>query len=140
MATETASPARDDRARADGRTIARLWRDAAAAGRTTPAYLVEGPDGWREVSWDEAAQRVDDLANGLLALGIRKGDAVAILAQTRPEWALADLDRKRTRLNSSHLVISYAVFCLKTTTPAEKLLFPQPGANDASRSAGKRSA
>src|SRR3989454_7297145 len=27
--------------------------------------------------------------------------------------ALASLDRKSTRLNSSHLVISYAVFCLK---------------------------
>src|SRR5256885_9760899 len=27
--------------------------------------------------------------------------------------ALAHLDRKSTRLNSSHLVISYAVFCLK---------------------------
>src|SRR5256885_12877146 len=26
---------------------------------------------------------------------------------------LQDLDRKSTRLNSSHLVISYAVFCLK---------------------------
>src|SRR5256885_8825931 len=26
---------------------------------------------------------------------------------------LADPDRKSTRLNSSHLVISYAVFCLK---------------------------
>src|SRR5256885_11512065 len=25
----------------------------------------------------------------------------------------ADVDRKSTRLNSSHLVISYAVFCLK---------------------------
>src|SRR5256885_9002520 len=25
----------------------------------------------------------------------------------------ADIDRKSTRLNSSHLVISYAVFCLK---------------------------
>src|SRR5688500_19861072 len=27
--------------------------------------------------------------------------------------ALANRDRKSTRLNSSHLVISYAVFCLK---------------------------
>src|SRR5256885_13319997 len=27
-----------------------------------------------------------------------------------------ELDRKSTRLNSSHLVISYAVFCLKTNT------------------------
>src|SRR5256885_6894959 len=29
------------------------------------------------------------------------------------ELALAGKDRKSTRLNSSHLVISYAVFCLK---------------------------
>src|SRR5256885_4772235 len=28
-------------------------------------------------------------------------------------YALAGADRKSTRLNSSHLVISYAVFCLK---------------------------
>src|ERR1022692_674120 len=28
-------------------------------------------------------------------------------------WRLCCLDRKSTRLNSSHLVISYAVFCLK---------------------------
>src|SRR5256885_12811811 len=34
------------------------------------------------------------------------------------QWQMADgrsrlIDRKSTRLNSSHLVISYAVFCLK---------------------------
>src|SRR2546426_2786362 len=28
-------------------------------------------------------------------------------------WPTSELDRKSTRLNSSHLVISYAVFCLK---------------------------
>src|SRR5688500_19204748 len=31
----------------------------------------------------------------------------------RRQVAAAQLDRKSTRLNSSHLVISYAVFCLK---------------------------
>src|SRR5256885_2445109 len=30
-----------------------------------------------------------------------------------PDEPLERLDRKSTRLNSSHLVISYAVFCLK---------------------------
>src|SRR5256885_5984459 len=30
-----------------------------------------------------------------------------------PEFDLYQIDRKSTRLNSSHLVISYAVFCLK---------------------------
>jgi long-chain acyl-CoA synthetase len=72
------------------RTIGQLWRDAVAAGRTNPAYLVEGPDGWREVSWDEAAQAVGEIANGLLARGVRKGDAFGILAQTTIEWALFD--------------------------------------------------
>src|SRR5256885_7178713 len=28
-------------------------------------------------------------------------------------WEMKRVDRKSTRLNSSHLVISYAVFCLK---------------------------
>src|SRR2546426_12675195 len=37
----------------------------------------------------------------LTALGVAAEDGTLIL------------DRKRTRLNSSHLVISYAVFCLK---------------------------
>src|SRR3712207_8582911 len=34
---------------------------------------------------------------------------------TRPEVTAEDLDRKSTRLNSSHANISYAVFCLKKT-------------------------
>ena len=72
------------------RTIGRLWRDALAAGRTSPAYLVEGPDGWSEVSWEEAGRAVDEIANGLLALGVRKGDSFGILAQTTLEWSLFD--------------------------------------------------
>ena len=72
------------------RTIGQLWRDAVSAGRTTPAYLAETNDGWRDVSWEEAGQTVEELANGLLALGVRKGEAFGILAQTSLEWALFD--------------------------------------------------
>jgi len=71
------------------RTIPRLWREAAARNSGT-AYLVEEADGWREVSWDEAAGRVDLLANGLLARGVRKGDAFGLLARNTLEWALLD--------------------------------------------------
>jgi long-chain acyl-CoA synthetase len=71
------------------RTIPRLWREAAARNSGT-AYLVEEADGWREVSWDEAAERVDLLANGLLARGVQKGDAVGLLARNTLEWALLD--------------------------------------------------
>ena len=72
------------------RTIGRLWRDAVAARHSSPPYLAERESGWQEVSWDDAARRVDDLANGLLALGVRKGDAFGILARNRIEWALFD--------------------------------------------------
>lgn len=72
------------------RTIARLWQDAVAANRTAPAYLVERDGEWREVSWSAAAQAVDELAHGLLSIGIRKGDSFAILASTTLEWALFD--------------------------------------------------
>src|SRR5882724_13256034 len=43
-------------------------------------------------------------------------DVVAALKQSAEYWHLhgtRDEDRKSTRLNSSHLGISYAVFCLK---------------------------
>jgi long-chain acyl-CoA synthetase len=72
------------------RTIPALWHQAVAEGRTAPAYLAEEKDGWREVSWDEAARRVEDIAFGLLALDIKKGDVIGIMSATRLEWVLAD--------------------------------------------------
>src|SRR5256885_11031709 len=40
-------------------------------------------------------------------------DRMTHFAFAAMQEALSDADRKSTRLNSSHLVISYAVFCLK---------------------------
>ncbi len=90
MATELLAQGRREHRASPQRTIATLWRSALAREYGVAAYLVEEPGGWREVSWAEAGRRVDELANGLLALGIRKGDPVAILGSTRIEWALAD--------------------------------------------------
>jgi long-chain acyl-CoA synthetase len=90
VATETTSASTAAAPEARSRTIAALWRAAVAAERTGPAYLVEEADGWREVSWPDAARAVDEVANGLLALGVRKGDAFGILGSTRLEWALFD--------------------------------------------------
>jgi long-chain acyl-CoA synthetase len=74
----------------DERTIAALWRNAVGGDPGRKAYLAERDGGWHAVSLGEAARRVDDLANGLLSLGVRKGDAVAILASTSLEWCLFD--------------------------------------------------
>jgi long-chain acyl-CoA synthetase len=72
------------------RTIARLWQEAVARDPAATAYLVQEGDGWRAMSWAGAGRAVEEIAHGLLALGIRKGDAFAILASTRVEWALFD--------------------------------------------------
>ena len=69
------------------RLLARRRRPRTAPGA---AYLVQHGDHWHEVSWAEAAERVENLANGLLARGVQKGDAFATLARTTLEWALFD--------------------------------------------------
>src|SRR2546430_12576675 len=40
-------------------------------------------------------------------------DAVAVATGTKEKFTNLPIDRKSTRLNSSHSQISYAVFCLK---------------------------
>jgi long-chain acyl-CoA synthetase len=47
-------------------------------------------DRWIELSYSELADRVQDLSVGLLELGLKRGDRVAILSENRPEWAIAD--------------------------------------------------
>src|SRR5690625_6944683 len=64
-------------------------------GGTSSSYLVELPAGIRHV-------RIRANVSRTLV-------AVALLS-------FAGLDRKSTRLNSSHVAISYAVFCLKQKT------------------------
>src|SRR5256885_5486595 len=43
--------------------------------------------------------------------------------QSGQRFAIDILDRKSTRLNSSHLVISYAVFCLKKKTKSKRCIY-----------------
>jgi len=90
VATERTTLSEEARPLRSTRTIARLWLDAIDRRPPGPAYLVQEGREWRGVSWDEAALAVDELAHGLLALGVRKGDAFSILASTRLEWALFD--------------------------------------------------
>src|SRR5256885_9708534 len=59
--------------------------------------------------------RRHELQDVLLRVAVADAGGVG-LSDQHADGAVADLqgeDRKSTRLNSSHLVISYAVFCLK---------------------------
>ena len=48
-------------------------------------------DGWRSLGYLDVARSVRELALGLHALGIRRGDRIAIWSENRPDWNLADL-------------------------------------------------
>jgi long-chain acyl-CoA synthetase len=45
---------------------------------------------WRTLSHKEVEQRVTRLAAALSAMGIQRGDRVALLSENRPEWAISD--------------------------------------------------
>src|SRR5256885_2559751 len=55
-------------------------------------------------------------------LGVSSVKHVDGISQHNDDSRLGAKDRKSTRLNSSHLVISYAVFCLKKKTIVVPLL------------------
>lgn len=46
---------------------------------------------WRSWTWDQTAEAVRDIGNGLLALGFAPGETTSILSNTCVEWVLADL-------------------------------------------------
>lgn len=46
---------------------------------------------WRDISWGEYLENVQWVALGLQALGVKKGDHVAIIGENRPEWLYSAL-------------------------------------------------
>ncbi|WP_069767680.1 long-chain fatty acid--CoA ligase [Streptomyces sp. LUP30] len=65
--------------------------DAEAYRYPVPAASGEGPDAWKSLSWAQSAERVYAIAAGLIELGVRAEQRVALAASTRIEWILADL-------------------------------------------------
>jgi long-chain acyl-CoA synthetase len=69
--------------------IADLLPRAAAKHGQQPAVMFND-GGWKTRSFAEVGDTVRELAKGLMALGVEKGDRVSILANTRPEWSYYD--------------------------------------------------
>ena len=54
-------------------------------------YKVRGVEGWKKISFKEFYVECKLISYGLLALGIRPQDKIAILSNTRFEWSLCDM-------------------------------------------------
>ena len=65
------------------------WRVAKTPGKEAFRYP-DANENWVSIDWTETGRRVDALAAGLISLGLTLEERVAIVANTRIEWVLAD--------------------------------------------------
>jgi long-chain acyl-CoA synthetase len=71
-------------------TVCDIFHKTVGYGKAE--HLKHRRDGaWRAISSQELKAAVEEMSMGLRALGVEKGDRVAILSENRPEWAFADL-------------------------------------------------
>src|SRR5690625_5569273 len=87
------------------------WR---ASGKTQKVFCGEhdikvGTFAW----WVARKKRDESLDSGFALVDMAGQPGSGKVEITYPNGVRISLDRKSTRLNSSHVAISYAVFCLK---------------------------
>jgi long-chain acyl-CoA synthetase len=72
----------------DAKSIAEAFQLTAEDHADTPAIRTKG--GEYSITWGEYAQQAEKIARGLTALGIGRGDTVAIMLTNRPEFHPVD--------------------------------------------------
>jgi long-chain acyl-CoA synthetase len=75
----------------DGDTMpAMFWNAVAKRGETV--WLRQKELGiWRSWTWNQTAQQVREIANGLMSLGFAPGECASVLANTTVDWVFVDL-------------------------------------------------
>ncbi|MFM8410609.1 MAG: AMP-binding protein, partial [Alphaproteobacteria bacterium] len=67
-----------------------FFRRAAKYGNRA-RYRVFRDGQWKEFTWRDMETAVREIAAGLVALGLEKGQRAAVFSGTRPEWLETDL-------------------------------------------------
>jgi long-chain acyl-CoA synthetase len=55
-----------------------------------PALQTKIKGEWKNTTWTEYYQQIESIGAGLLSMGVKAGDRVAIMSNTRAEWCVAD--------------------------------------------------
>lgn len=72
-------------------SLPQMFFDTAEEKGAKPFLWAKREGAYRAMTWRECAETVRTLANGLCALGIRPGDRVVLVSESRPEWLIADV-------------------------------------------------
>jgi long-chain acyl-CoA synthetase len=72
------------------RSLPQMMLAAADRGGDRPFLWTKRDGAWQSTSWREVGQRIRHLARALIAMGVRPGDRVGLVAENRPEWLIAD--------------------------------------------------
>jgi long-subunit acyl-CoA synthetase (AMP-forming) len=90
----------------DAATIAEAFRLTSSQRADEIAIRTKGDEvSW---TWTELRERVDRLAGGLHALGLRKGDTIALMLGNRPEFHQADLAAMMVGATPFSIYMTYA--------------------------------
>ncbi len=72
-------------------SIPAVFREQVAKLQSRPMVYGKRAGHWRPLTWGQMGARVRAAAGGLVSLGLGPGDVVGLLAESGPEWVLADL-------------------------------------------------
>ena len=76
---------------ATARTIADMIPTAVAEFGEHVAVRHKQDGAWQDVTYAQLGETVEEIALGLVDLGVEPGDRVCILVSTRPEWSYVDM-------------------------------------------------
>jgi long-chain acyl-CoA synthetase len=73
------------------KTIVELLENSAQKYGNNPYLLEKKTDRYEAITFKETKEQVYIVAAGLLALGIKKGDRIALLSESRTDWVISEL-------------------------------------------------
>ncbi|MFH0842506.1 MAG: AMP-binding protein [Bacteroidota bacterium] len=73
------------------KTIVELLENSAQKFGNNPYLLEKKTDKYEAVTFKETKEQTYRLAAGFLALGIKKGDRIALLSESRTDWVISEL-------------------------------------------------
>lgn len=73
------------------KTIIELLENSSTRYANNPYLLEKKADRYEAITYEETKEQTYKVAAGLLALGINKGDRIALLSESRTDWVISEL-------------------------------------------------